>query len=74
MIPTIKHIKDSTSVGAMAVWTDGLKNGYRLEAGRSLSGYATFKYYGFRLIVHHTGLTLKEAAACIDRWISERAD
>ena len=74
MIPTIKHIQESTACGALAVWKDGQENGRRLEAGKSLSGYAVFRYSGFRLIVHHSGLTLEEAARVIDRWIAEIND
>lgn len=70
---TLQHIQDATGKGMLAVWTDGA--GFRrLEAGRSLSGYSVFRYCGLRLMTHHHGMTLREAAGCIDRWLTEIAD
>ena len=74
MLDTISHIKNATASGMMAVWKDGQENGARLEVGRGLSGYSVFRYYGFRLMEHHHGLTLKESASVVNRWIAERAD
>ena len=70
---TLQHIQDAAGRGMLAVWTDGA-GAHRLEAGRSLSGYSVFRYCGMRLTAHHHGMTLREAAGCIDRWLAELAD
>ena len=57
----------------LAVFETGART-YRIEVGLGLSGYAAFRYSGLRLIVHHSGMTLREAADLVARWMCELAD
>ena len=56
----------------LAVWENGL--GGRFEVGKSLSGYHAFRYCNARLIIHHSGMTINEAANLVSGWINETKD
>ena len=69
----LTHIKKSTDMGGLAVWSNEA-NTFRLEVGRGLSGYAAFRYSGLRLIVHHSGMTIREVANLVAGWLNEVSD
>lgn len=68
----LQHIRNSTNAGMLAVWENGI--GSRFEVGKSLSGYHAFRYCNARLIVHHSGMTIREVANLVAGWINETAD
>lgn len=69
----LSHIKNCTDARMLAVWENGA-NTYRIEVGRGLSGYAAFRYSGLRLIVHHSGMTIREVANLVAGWLNEVSD
>lgn len=69
----LQHIKDTTAAGMLAVWSNGA-NTYRLEVGKGLSGFAAFRYSGNRLIIHHSGMTIREVANLVAGWLNDLKD
>lgn len=69
----ISHIKSSTAMGAMAVWSNEAKT-FSVEVCLGPSGYAAFRYSGIRLIVHHSGMTIREVANLVAGWLNEVGD
>ncbi len=69
----LSHIKKSTDAGMLAVWENDA-HCTRFEVGKGLSGFHAFRYSGMRLIVHHSGMTIGEAAKLVAGWLNETRD
>lgn len=69
----LTHIKNCTGMGNMAVWSNEAKT-FSVEVCLGPSGYAAFRYSGLRLIVHHSGMTIREVANLVAGWLNEVSD
>lgn len=69
-----QHIKKNATGDKLAVFTIPAL-GVRFEVAAGMSGFAAFRYSGVgRLVAHHSGMTLDEAAGCVGRWMAEYKD